>query len=65
MGKKKEAKSANNLVLAKEATMTSLQIAEVTGKQHRHVLEAIRRMEPAWEEVTGSKFGLSEYIDST
>jgi phage regulator Rha-like protein len=29
------------------ATMTSLQIAEVTGKPHYNVLKSIRRMEPA------------------
>lgn len=51
--------------LANATTMSSLEIAEVANKQHRHVLEAIRRMEPAWVEVTGSKFGLSEYTDST
>ena len=37
-------------------TMTSLQIAEVTGKNHFDVLKAIRKMEPAWEKVTASKF---------
>lgn len=51
--------------LANSTTMSSLEIAEIASKQHRHVLEAIRRMEPAWVEVTGSKFGLSEYTDST
>ena len=43
--------------------MTSLEIAEVTGKQHKHVMEAIRRMEPAWEKVNGSNFRLVEYKD--
>ena len=37
-------------------TMTSMQIAEVTGKQHCDVLRAIRKMEPAWEEEKKSKF---------
>ncbi len=37
-------------------TMTSLEIAEVTGKQHKDVLKAIRNMEPAWEKVTGRNF---------
>ena len=41
-------------------TMTSLEIAELTGKQHKDVLKAIRNMEPAWENVTGRKFALCE-----
>ena len=44
-------------------TMTSLEIAELTGKQHKHVMEAIRRMEPAWVKVNGSNFRLDEYQD--
>ena len=31
----------------KVQTMTSLEIAELTGKQHKHVMEAIRKMEAA------------------
>ena len=37
-------------------TMTSLQIAEVTGKKHCDVLRAIRNMEPSWEKITARKF---------
>jgi len=40
-------------------TMTSLEIAELTGKQHFHVMEAIRKMEPAWEKVCKSNFRLT------
>ena len=43
--------------------MTSLEIAEVTGKQHKNVMQAIRNMEPAWEKVNGLKFQLVEYRD--
>ena len=39
-------------------TMTSLEIAELTGKQHKDLMKAIRKMEPAWEKVHGSKFAL-------
>ena len=39
-------------------TMTSLEIAELTAKQHKHLMEAIRKMEPAWVKVHGSKFRL-------
>ena len=40
-------------------TMTSLEIAELTGKQHKHVMEAIRKMEPAWVKICGSNFRLT------
>ena len=42
----------------KEQTMTSLEIAELTGKQHKDLMKAIRKMEPAWEKVHGRKFAL-------
>ena len=42
----------------KQQTMTSLEIAELTGKQHKDVLKAIRNMETAWEKVQGRKFAL-------
>ncbi len=54
-----------NELLNTNDTMTSLQIAEVTGKLHKDVLEAIRNMESAWVRTTGRKFPLSEYKDST
>lgn len=53
-----------DLEIIKE-TMSSIEIAELTGKLHKDVLEAIRVMEPAWEKVAGRKFPLSEYKDST
>ena len=40
-------------------TMTSLEIAELTGKQHKNLMRDIRNMEPAWEKVQGLKFELS------
>ena len=43
--------------------MTSLEIAEVTGKQHKDVMKAIRNMEPAWEKVNGRNFALVDYKD--
>ena len=47
-----------------QQTMTSLQIAEVTGKRHSDILEAIRNMEPAWEKVAQRRFPLGSYTDS-
>ena len=39
-----------------EQRISSLDIAAVTGKQHKDVLKAIRNMEPAWEKECGRKF---------
>lgn len=36
--------------------MTSLQIAEITGKPHNDVMKAIRKMEPAWQKSARGKF---------
>ena len=47
-----------------EQTMTSLEIAELTGKQHKHVMEAIRKMEPAWVNIAGSNFRLGSMAAS-
>ncbi len=44
--------------------MTSLEIAELTGKQHCHVMEAIRKMEPAWMKIAESNFRLGSYEDA-
>jgi Rha family phage regulatory protein len=49
--------------LVKKTTMTSLQIAETTGKNHDNVLKAIRNMEGAWVKVTGVKFNAVNYND--
>ena len=45
-------------------SMTSLEIAEVTGKQHKNIMQAIRNMEPAWMKVNGLRFQLVDYRDS-
>jgi len=41
-----------------EPRMTSLEIAEITGKPHNDLMKAIRKMEPAWEKVQAGKFSL-------
>ncbi len=51
-----------NELLSKE-TMSSLQIAEITNRNHKDVLRAIRGMEQAWERINGRKFTLVEYKD--
>ena len=50
---------------AKQQTqrMTSLEIAELTGKPHNDLMKAIRKMEPAWKKINGGNFSLVEYRD--
>lgn len=45
-------------------TMTSLEIAELTGKPHSDLMKAIRNMEPAWVKINGGKFSLVKYKDA-
>ena len=52
-----------DLSIIKE-TMSSIEIAELTGKEHKNVMAAIRTMEPAWEKINGLKFKLVEYKDA-
>ena len=47
-----------------QQTMSSLEIARLTGKPHNDVLKAIRAMEPAWVKVNGGNFSRVEYKDA-
>lgn len=57
-------KKNQTLVVSNAQRMTSLEIAQVTGKQHKNVMQAIRNMESAWEKVNGLKFQLVNYRDA-
>lgn len=46
-------------------TMSSLEIAQLTGKEHKNLLRDIRNMEVAWEKIAGLKFELTSYIDKS
>ena len=50
--------------VVRKETKTSLEIAEVTGKRHSDVLEAIRNMENAWVKVAQRTFPLGSYKDA-
>ena len=47
-----------------EQRMTSVEIAELTGKSHFNVMKAIRNMEPAWVNVGQFHFELTSYTDA-
>ena len=47
-------------MIVDDERMTSLQIAEITGKPHNDVMKAIRKMEPAWQKVQGGNFSLMQ-----
>lgn len=49
--------------LIKNETMTSLEVAEVTGKQHQHVLRDIDSL--LAQGVDASNFGLTSYVDKS
>ena len=55
----------DSLAAMNAGRMTSLEIAQVTGKPHNDVLKAIRKMEQAWNQVTQGNFSLSTYQDAT
>ena len=42
-----------------QQTISSLEIAKLTGKPHNDVMKAIRAMESGWEKVSQRKFSLS------
>lgn len=46
-----------------QQTMTSREMALLTGKNHFDMMKAIRRMEPAWQKEAQSKFALCSYVD--
>lgn len=50
--------------IIKKETMTSLEIAEITERNHKDVMRSIRSMEDAWEKVNGRRFTLVEYKDA-
>ena len=53
----------NNLT-TKDQLISSVEIAKLADKEHFHVLEAIRKMQPAWEAEAASKFRLGYYKDA-
>lgn len=58
-------KNNNISTITSQQTITSMEIAEITGKNHFDVLKAIRKMEPAWEKTAASKFTCSSYKDKS
>lgn len=44
----------------KTETMTSLEIADLVGREHKSIMRSIRDMEDDWEKVRGCKFALSQ-----
>jgi len=57
-------KNRYSIELVKE-NMSSMDLANFVGKRHDNILASIKKMESSWENVTGLKFKLSDYRDST
>lgn len=47
-----------------ELTMSSLDIAEYTGKRHHHILDDIEKLNDSYEELAETKIRLCSYTDS-
>lgn len=44
-------------------TITSIEIAKISGKSHKNVMSSIREMEGAWLKIGRLKFQLTSYKD--
>lgn len=49
--------------MGRRNSISSVEIAEEAGRNHKDVMRSIREMEAAWEQVNGRKFALVDYID--
>ena len=56
-------RSNNNVNDNGEQRMTSMEIAELTGKRHCDIMRSIRVMESGWEKVSRRKFASATYQD--
>lgn len=45
-------------------TMSSLDIAQITGREHKEVMRSIRNMEPSWSKIAQRNFALGSYKDA-
>lgn len=52
----------SNILLNTEK-MTSIEISEISGRNHKDLMRSIRTMEISWEKVTGRKFSMGKYKD--
>lgn len=50
-------------LINKKETITSIEVAKITEKNHAHLMRDIRKMEESWVKVAQSKFGLGSYKD--
>ena len=47
------------MLTGRKETMTSLEIAELAGREHKSVMRSIREMEEGWVKICGCKFALT------
>lgn len=64
MTDKKNQSPAPTVTEQLKTTMSSMEIAELSGKMHKDVLRFIRNMEAAWNKVNGRNFALVEFTDA-
>lgn len=52
------------IISSNDGRMSSLEISELSNRNHKDVMRSIREMEPAWLKINGRNFALVEYRDS-
>lgn len=50
--------------ISNQQTISSVEIAKISGKNHKELLRSIRSQEVAWEKINGRKFALVNYTDA-
>ena len=52
------------IITSKDGRMSSLEIAQITEREHKDVMRSIRNMEESWLKIAGRNFALGTYKDA-
>ena len=52
------------IITSNDGRMSSLEIAQITEREHKDVMRSIRNMEESWLKIAGRNFALGTYKDA-